>query len=348
MVEVILGIESSCDETAVALVDGHGRVLFQALESQIELHNAYGGVVPELASRSHFDVIDVLVERAVERAQSSNVKIRAVAATRGPGLVGPLIVGATFAEGLARGWQLPCVGVHHLRGHLASVLLQEGTDDTSTLEARAQKIFPAIVLLVSGGHTQVLSVDDRLRAQTWAQSADDAAGECFDKSAKLMGLPYPGGPSIEKKALELQDADRGLARQLFKELPRPKSPEGFSFAGLKTAIRLKLEKTPELSQSPAFCWAIQEAICDTLLQGLTRSLQDSCQHRSLVFCGGVSANMRIRSQVKQWASQRALELYLPPLKYCTDNAAMIAACAWLQDPTLDVKEVRARLPMELA
>ncbi len=352
--EAILGIESSCDETAVALVNSQGEVLFQALESQIDIHQRFGGVVPEVASRSHFNVLDLLVAQALEKVDSLGLKIKAVAATRGPGLVGPLIVGASFAEGLAKGWSLPCIGVHHLRGHLASVLLKESpssaTKDPSSLSEKAARIFPALVLLVSGGHTQVLRVDEKLRAQTWAQSADDAAGECFDKSAKLMGLPYPGGPAIEKKAAELKESDRALAQEILRQLPRPKSDLGFSFAGLKTAIRLRLEKDPELRQSPAFCWALQEAIGETLLQGLDRSLKaglDRAPVSSLVFCGGVSANKRIRQLVNSWAEQRQLSLYLAPLNFCTDNAAMIAACAWVQDPELEVKEVRARLPMEI-
>lgn len=342
----ILAIESSCDETAVALVGADGEVIDQQLFSQIQIHQAFGGVVPEVASRSHFEVLDGLVALSLEKKKSLNLELSAVAATCGPGLIGPLIVGSAYAQGLASGWQIPFIGVHHLRGHLASTLLRGSIDEPAlSLKEKAERIFPAFVLLVSGGHTQVLHVAEDLSAKALAQSADDAAGECFDKAAKLMGLPYPGGPEIERIAAELSEADRVPAMHLLRQLPRPRSAEGFSFSGLKTAIRTLLEKNPELARTPRFCFAIQEAISESLCQGLDRAFEKSdasAKVQRLVFCGGVSANRRIRQRLQEWAQAHQLELYLPALKYCTDNAAMIGAAAWVQAPSLAMKEIAAR------
>jgi len=341
---LILALESSCDETAVALVSETGAVIGEALATQIETHRLYGGVVPEVASRAHFEVLDSLVLDVLQRTGVDGRQLRAVAVTKGPGLVGPLLVGVSYAQGLAAGWGVPLLGVHHLRGHLASSLL--GLDDTA-LRERAAAMFPALVLLVSGGHTQVLRVGPRLEAEAWADTADDAAGECFDKSAKLMGLPYPGGPSIERLALAITPGELPRAQEIFQSLPRPRSSEGYSFSGLKTAIRLKLQGDSTLATSPAFAWAVQEAIGATLLAGLKRSFDAKATDdlKTLVFCGGVAANRRLRTLVSDFAKQRGLALALPPLKYCTDNAVMIAAAAWVQSPTLGLDDVHARIPL---
>lgn len=347
----ILAIESSCDETAVALVAEDGRILSETLASQIEVHRKYGGVVPEVASRGHFEVLDGLVRETLARAGEEAASIRKVAATCGPGLIGPLLVGSSYAEGFARGRGLPFVGVHHLRGHLASVLLErEEAFDGLTLRERAARSFPALVLLVSGGHTQILEVDAELRARRLADTADDAAGECFDKSAKLMHLPYPGGPAIERLAASLAPSELALAQSLRDALPRPRSAEGFSFSGLKTAIRLKLEKEPSLASAPAFAWAIQETIADTLLAGLkrARAAGQLPNLKRFVLCGGVAANARIRGVLGNWARSTGLEPRFPPLKHSTDNAAMIGAAAWIQAPELALREVAARIPVGLA
>lgn len=345
----ILAIESSCDETAVALVSENGFVRAQQLFSQIEIHREFGGVVPEVASRYHYEVLDGLVKKLFAENPDARSDIRAVAATCAPGLIGPLIVGASYAQGLASGWELPFIGVHHLRGHLASVLLQQSdSGERASLREQARNVFPALVLLVSGGHTQVLAVDESLRAQPLAQSADDAAGECFDKAAKLMGLPYPGGPQIEALAQTATVLEREEGAQLLARLPRPRSVEGFSFSGLKTAIRLQLEKNPKLACSPAFCWALQEAISQSLVQGLSRALEklaNPLDYSRIVFCGGVAANQRIRQSLFTWAQARGMEVVLPPLKYCTDNAAMIAAAAWVQDDSLALHDIQARRPL---
>jgi len=344
---LILAMESSCDETAVALVSREGDVQAHALASQIDTHRKYGGVVPEVASRAHFETLDALVSEVLNSTNLRPTDVRAVAATSGPGLLGPLLVGVSYAQGLARGWGCPFIGVHHLRGHLASSLL--GIHPEQSLNERAARVFPALVLLVSGGHTQILEVDERLRARKLADTADDAAGECFDKSAKLMGLGYPGGPALEALALKLPPSDQGRAKELFKALPRPRSDEGYSFSGLKTAVRLKLEKDAALTTDPAFAWAVQEAIADTLIRGLDRqagALESGTEFRSLVFCGGVAANRRLRARVGEWAASKGLELVVPPLKYCTDNAVMIATAAWIQDPALALPQVIARTPLE--
>lgn len=343
--KAILAIESSCDETAVAVVAESGVVVAEALESQIKIHQTYGGVVPEVASRQHFEVIDRLARRCLESAPE--IELQAVAATCGPGLIGPLLVGACYGQGFARGRHVPFIGVHHLRGHLASALL--GTEASgATLRERAQNMFPAAVLLVSGGHTQILEVQPGLHVRKLADTADDAAGECFDKAAKLMGLPYPGGPAIEKLAAELIDADRGRAAELRDRLPKPRSEVGFSFSGLKTAFRLMLEKEPALSGTPMLAWALQERIAGTLLAGLERAFRDQELPPRVLLCGGVAANRRLREVLSKWVQARGAEVGFPPLKYSTDNAAMIAAAAWVQAPQLASSDVAARVELETA
>ncbi len=347
--EFILSIESSCDETAVALVDEAGRVAVERIASQIETHRRYGGVVPEVASRDHFATLDALVASVLADPAASGVRISRVAATCGPGLVGPLLVGSSYAQGLAVGWGCPFVGVHHLRGHVASVLLAPTEANPAALRERARDLFPAFVLLVSGGHSQVLEVQPDLRARRLADTADDAAGECFDKAAKLMGLPYPGGPALERLAATAGEAQVQAGRRLAKELPRPRSSEGFSFSGLKTAIRLKLAANPAFASDPAFAYAVQESIGETLVGGLARALRDvETRGRSLVFCGGVSANRRVRALLEAKCRDLGLSLVVPSLRYCTDNAAMIGAAAWIQAPEVAVDSIEARIPLDLA
>lgn len=346
MKDCVLAFESSCDDTAVALVDRYGKVIGQMVVSQVETHNRFGGVIPELASRLHEDVLDQTCRDLLNSCALGPERIYAVAATCGPGLIGPLLVGKSFAEGLAAGWGLPFIGVHHLRGHIASVLLD--VKDSMYLKERAKEFFPALVLLVSGGHTQVLSVENGLQAQSLLESQDDAAGECFDKCAKLMGLSYPGGPAIEALASTLKTKEElSLALSLSVSLPKPKSEMGFSFSGLKTAVRNRLQQNPELKKSPSFAWAIQQTIGLSLLQGLESLrtfLSTSGRFKSFVFCGGVSANRMIRQMVNQWAVDQGLRVELAPMAYCTDNAAMVAAAAWVQDPSLVLVDVLPRIP----
>jgi N6-L-threonylcarbamoyladenine synthase len=344
----ILAFESSCDETAIALVEEGGRVVFQHLSSQIEIHRKYGGVVPEVASRAHFAVLDDLLSRSLADLARWDGRLVGVAATKGPGLIGPLIVGSACAEGLSLSKAVSFVGVHHLRGHLASVLLDESLAG-ATLKERAEELFPAWVVLASGGHTQVMAVEKDLSCRLLAETADDAAGECFDKSAKLMGLPYPGGPEIERLAmLVTSPPDLERARLFSLELPRPRSEEGFSFSGLKTAIRLKLQKHPERIEDPAFAWAVQDAICESLVAGMKRAYKKhapSFPSKTWLFCGGVAANKTLRARLEMWAARERVVLRVPPLKYCTDNAAMIGAAAWVQAPQFALASCEARIPL---
>jgi N6-L-threonylcarbamoyladenine synthase len=346
---VVFAVESSCDETAFAVVDHSGFVLAQSLHSQILTHEKYGGVVPEIASREHFFVLESLAQKVLD-SLPPKTPVAAVAATLGPGLIGPLMVGSGFAQGFAAGLGVPFVGVHHLRGHLASVLLENQTSPSAhSLQSRAKSIFPGLVLLVSGGHSQVLHVQPNLSATKLLDTADDAAGECFDKCAKHMGLSYPGGPNLEKLAAAAQDLV--LARQLSQSLPRPQSAEGFSFSGLKTAVRRQVDENSSRRQSPEFAWAVQDAICDSLVLGLERAWhqaqkkQGELEIKTISVCGGVAANATIRSQLQKWSADKKLELMLPPSQYATDNAAMIAAAAWLQSPELALTELVARAPL---
>jgi N6-L-threonylcarbamoyladenine synthase len=346
--ELILAIESSCDETALALVSDTGQVLVQELATQMQTHNRFGGVVPEVASREHSTTLPLLYNQIRQSPHFDESRLSAVASTAGPGLIGPLVVGTSFAQGLAMGWNIPWIGVHHLRGHLASVLL--GHEDSLTLNARAAETFPALVLLVSGGHTQCLLVEPDLSCRKVIDTVDDAAGECFDKTAKLMGLGYPGGVAIEREAQTITSAQLIEAQKLAADLPRPKTAKGdFSFSGLKTAIKLSFDRQGEQVGRAVFAWAVQAAIADTLVQGLTRSLLNIQKPVSrLIVCGGVSANQFLRSKLQDFCQQRALTLVLPPLKYCTDNAAMIGAAAWVQDPKWALKDVVARVQLEAA
>jgi N6-L-threonylcarbamoyladenine synthase len=345
--KLILAIESSCDETAAALVDEFGVVHGSKLVSQIQTHNKYGGVVPEVASRAHFQEIDSVVRNLIQECGLHHSDICKIAATMGPGLIGPLLVGVSYARGLSVAWNKPFVGVHHLRGHLASVFLERNAK--MKLSDQLEQIAPAMVLLASGGHTQILSLDSNFIATGIADTSDDAAGECFDKSAKLMGLPYPGGPAIEKLARQSSGGDR--AQELSAMLPRPKSEKGFSFSGLKTAIRLKVESDSALIKDPDFCWAIEDTIANVFLKALKSAYKKTTAlgsiPKTLVLCGGVSANETLRMVFQNFAKSRKLDLCLPPLKYCTDNAAMIGAAAWLQSESQNILEVQARIPVSV-
>ncbi len=344
---VILAFESSCDETAIAAVSESGSVHFERLWSQVEVHQKFGGVVPEVASRSHFEAVQILsldLENFTKQFQ-----IESVVSTMGPGLIGPLLVASNMARGLAFGLKVPFRGIHHLRGHVASALIPAiSREPAIPLRQRAQSIFPAVVFLVSGGHTQVLLVDRGLHSKVLAETADDAAGECLDKCAKLMGLPYPGGPAIEALALGLEAHEVEFARELSQRLPRPKALSGFSFSGLKTAFRLLLESEANLKGSAALAWAIQDAVFDSLLRGLKaaiKGLSSETLPSQLVFCGGVAANQVLRTRLERFSVESGLQLHLPPQRYATDNAVMIATAAWVQDPVLDLFQCQARVPL---
>ncbi len=302
----VLGIESSCDETGIALYDTERGLLAHALHTQVALHAEYGGVVPELASRDHIRRVLPLTRRVLGEAGLTLSDIDGIAYTQGPGLAGALLVGASVASGLALALGLTTVGVHHLEGHLLSPLLAEPRPE-----------FPFIALLVSGGHTQIMRVDGVGRYELLGETLDDAAGEAFDKTAQLLGLGYPGGPAVAKLA-ETGDPSR------FK-LPRPMLNSGnleFSFSGLKTAVlNLKIKEGDEARADIAA--AFQEAAIDVLAGKSLQALRQTGMKR-LVVAGGVGANRLLRRRLDSEASKRRFQVYYPPLDLCTDNGAMIA------------------------
>ncbi|MBC7483271.1 MAG: tRNA (adenosine(37)-N6)-threonylcarbamoyltransferase complex transferase subunit TsaD [Rhizobacter sp.] len=313
----ILGIESSCDETGVALVQaeatGTPKLLVHALHSQVEMHQAYGGVVPELASRDHIRRVLPLARQVLQEAGATLADVDQIAYTRGPGLAGALLVGAGVACALAAAVGRPVVGVHHLEGHLLSPFLSSDPPE-----------FPFIALLVSGGHTQLMRVDDVGRYVLLGETIDDAAGEAFDKSAKLLGLGYPGGPALARLA-EFGDASTFA-------LPRPLLHSGnldFSFAGLKTAVRTQFMKLGSnvCEQDRAHLAAsTQEAIVDVLVRKSVQALRETGLRR-IVVAGGVGANARLRETLNGECAKRQIRVHYPELALCTDNGAMIALAA---------------------
>ena len=312
----ILGYESSCDETGVAVVCTERGLLAHQLHSQIAMHQAYGGVVPELASRDHIRRVLPLTQQVLAQAQLQLDDIDAIAYTAGPGLNGALLVGASFANALAWGLGLPTMPIHHLEGHLLSPLMAEPAPE-----------FPFIALLVSGGHTQIMQVDAVGHYRLLGETLDDAAGEAFDKSAMLLGLSYPGGPALSALA------QQGDAQRI--SLPRPMLHSGdldFSFSGLKTAVLTTLRKLEQnnagLSQQDKadLAAATEEAIVDVLATKSLRALKQSGLKR-LVVAGGVGANRLLRQRLLNEAQRLKAQVYFPPVELCTDNGAMIAFAA---------------------
>ncbi len=313
----ILGIESSCDETGVALVEaaasGTPRLRAHALHSQIDMHQAYGGVVPELASRDHIRRVLPLARQVLGESAATLDDIDYIAYTRGPGLAGALLVGAGVACALAAALQRPAIGVHHLEGHLLSPFLSADPPE-----------FPFVALLVSGGHTQLMRVSGVGRYELLGETIDDAAGEAFDKSAKLLGLGYPGGPALARLA-EFGDSTAFV-------LPRPLMHSGnldFSFAGLKTAVRtqvLKLGSNVCEQDRANLAAATQQAIVDVLVRKSLQALSQSGCNR-IVVAGGVGANTRLRQSLNAECAKRQIRVHYPELALCTDNGAMIALAA---------------------
>ncbi|MGH8140722.1 MAG: tRNA (adenosine(37)-N6)-threonylcarbamoyltransferase complex transferase subunit TsaD [Steroidobacteraceae bacterium] len=330
----ILAIESSCDESAVAVLDSAGGLLAHELFSQVELHRLYGGVVPELASRDHVRRLLPLVRSALERAATRPRQLDGVAYTAGPGLIGALLTGAALARSLAYAWEVPSIGVHHLEGHLLAPLLE---DDAPS--------FPHVALLVSGGHTMLIEVRDIGCYELLGETRDDAAGEAFDKTAKLLGMPYPGGPELAR----LADAAAGGAFVF----PRPMLARPgleFSFSGLKTAV-LHAVRGREMSEKlkSDVAHAVQEAIVDTLVAKAVRALEQTGLD-TLVVSGGVSANRTLRARLTQTVGRRGGRVYYPRIEFCTDNAAMIAVAGLArlaagQHDSLAI-EARAQWPLQ--
>jgi N6-L-threonylcarbamoyladenine synthase len=331
---LILGIESSCDETAVALVTSDRRVLAQRVAGQDDAHRAYGGVVPEIAARAHIDILPGLIEETLAEAKLTVRDIDAVAATAGPGLIGGVMVGLLTAKGLALAAGKPLVAVNHLEGHALSPTLSD-----------PDLAFPYLLLLVSGGHCQLLLVEGLGRYRRMATTIDDAAGEAFDKTAKLLGLGYPGGPAVERAA---QSGDPTAVR-----LPRPllgSAEPHFSFAGLKSAVLRARESRRHSTEDLAA--SFQQAAVDCLTDRTERALAAVPQATALVVAGGVAANQAVRSALSALAERHRLSFSAPPLWLCTDNAAMIAWAGALRfdaglTDTLDVP-ARARWPLDPA
>lgn len=311
----VLGIESSCDETAAAVVkDGH-RILSSVVASQIEAHRPYGGVVPELASRMHVEAIGHVVEGALSDAQLNMGNIDALAVTQGPGLVGCLLVGFCYAKAFAFARGLPWVGVDHLAGHLHSILLTD-----------PQPRFPFVALLASGGHTGLYYLDAVGRYELLGQTRDDAAGEAYDKVAKMLGLGYPGGAIIDRLAAQ------GDARRI--TFTRPyldKRKFEFSFSGLKTAVYRHIQKYPQdaIDHTADIAAGFQAAVVDVLTYKLLSAAQFKACHR-VALVGGVAANAGLRERLAADATAKGIELFAPPLRLCGDNAAMIAAAGYHQ------------------
>jgi len=335
---LVLGLETSCDETGVALYDTARGLLSDALFSQVDVHVEYGGVVPELASRDHVRKTLPLVEQVLQDSGCVATDIDGVAYTAGPGLAGALMVGATLARALAWGWGVPVLGVHHMEGHLLAPMLEEDAPQ-----------FPFVALLVSGGHTQLVRVDGIGRYRLLGESLDDAAGEAFDKAAKMLGLPYPGGPHIARMA------QQGDARRF--DFPRPminRPGLDFSFSGLKTHTLntiMECRRAGDLSEQDRcdVARAFEEAVVATLVIKCRRALRQESL-KTLVIAGGVSANTSLRSALKDALAKEGARVFYPAPMFCTDNGAMIAYAGAQrllagQRDDADTR-VRPRWPME--
>lgn len=334
----VLAIESSCDETGIAIYDSEQGLLSHALYSQIEMHAIYGGVVPELASRDHIRKAIPLIKQVMAEANSTAEDLDGIAYTSGPGLAGALLVGACLARSLAWSWDIPALAVHHMEGHLLAPLLEDPAPE-----------FPFVALLVSGGHTQLVDVQGIGQYEVLGESIDDAAGEAFDKTAKMMDLPYPGGPHISKLA------EKGTEGRF--KFPRPMTDRpglDFSFSGLKTFARNTITQCREESglteQDKAdIALAFEQAAVDTLVIKCRRALKETGRKR-LVIAGGVSANRYLRERLQQELKKLGGEVFYPRPEFCTDNGAMIAyaGCQRLMAGQRDGEEivVYPRWPMD--
>lgn len=330
----ILGIETSCDETGIAIYDEEKGLLSHQLYSQVKLHADYGGVVPELASRDHVKKTIPLIKEALKEAGLSSKDIDGVAYTAGPGLVGALLVGATIGRSIAYAWGVPAVPVHHMEGHLLAPMLEDNPPP-----------FPFIALLVSGGHTMIVEVKSIGEYQILGESIDDAAGEAFDKTAKLMGLDYPGGPLLSKLA------EKGTKGRF--KFPRPMTDRpglDMSFSGLKTFAANTIRANDDDEQTRAdIAYAFQEAVCDTLVIKCKRALEQTGMKR-IVIAGGVSANKQLRVSLEALAAKRGGEVFYPRTEFCTDNGAMIAYAGMQRlknEETSDLSvEARPRWPID--
>ncbi len=306
----ILGIETSCDETAAAVVADGIKILSSVVSSQIEVHRPYGGVVPELASRKHLEAIVPVVDEAISKSGIGLKQLDAIAATRGPGLIGALLIGFSFAKAYAFALDIPCIGVNHLAGHINSVFLEPDPPP-----------FPFVALLASGGHTSVYHVISHTELELMGQTRDDAAGEAFDKVAKMLGLGYPGGGVIDRLAKE-GDPNKIIFPRAYLD----KSGFDFSFSGLKTSVNryIQTHENEYKNQIPDIVAGFREAVVDVLsYKIINAAIKKGCGHIAIV--GGVAANKRLREKVRQDAGEKKIAVHIPCFNLCGDNAAMIAA-----------------------
>lgn len=346
---VVLGIETSCDETAAAIVTNNREIRSNVVLSQLEEHSLYGGVVPEIAARSHLEHIDTVIQAALRDAGITFDDLDGVAATCGPGLIGGVMIGMMSAKSIAAAKNIPFLGINHLEGHALTARLTDNIE------------FPYLVLLVSGGHTQILVAEDVGVYKRWGTTLDDAAGECFDKSAKLMGLGSPGGPNVEKMAKNCKNTSAALDRLPLPSPLKSRKNSDFSFSGLKTAIRTHVDKLPDGDLDPNdiadLCYALQSKMADILADRCSNAIQiylqrykDTIKTPTLVICGGVSANQTIRAKLENLTATYSMAINTPPLSLCGDNGAMIA---WAgierlrrqQNDPLDFK-ARPRWPLD--
>lgn len=316
---IIMALESSCDETACAIVKGGREVLANVVASQIKTHEEYGGVIPEIAARMHLEAVNVVVEEAFKQAGLKGDDITAFAGTVGPGLVGCLLVGMNAAKSLALAYDKPFIGINHLNAHLAANFIDTDLEP------------PFIALLVSGGHTQIIEMNSYSDINIIGETIDDAVGEAYDKVARLIGLPYPGGPKLDKMAQE--------GNPFAFKLPEAKVDGfNFSFSGLKTAV-LRLVKSFDGKDLPVadICASFQECVSSTLLKKVKKASEEHC-YKQIVLAGGVAANSEIRKKIFQLESE-GYKVFAPPMKYCTDNAAMVASAAYFFEKTFDKTDV---------
>ena len=312
----ILAVESSCDETAVAIVRDGREVLCDCIASQVDLHRLYGGVVPEIASRKHIEAIYGLADQALAQAGLTRSEIDAVAVTYAPGLIGAVLVGVNFAKAAAMAMNKPLIPVHHIRGHIAANYL-----------AYPDLKPPFLCLVVSGGHTMIIEVKDYTDMNILGTTLDDAAGECFDKVARVLGMPYPGGAALDKAAK--------LGDETKYNLPRSKpgeNPYNMSFSGLKTAALNLIHHAEQVGEEldiPSLCAAFSAAVSDTLVPRVAMALEQT-GYRKIAVAGGVAANSRIRADILAAAAKLGAEVYMPPLSLCGDNGAMIGAQAYYE------------------
>ena len=312
----ILAVESSCDETAVAIVKDGRQVLTDCIASQVELHRIYGGVVPEIASRKHIEAIYGLADQALERAGLSRGDIDALAVTYAPGLIGAVLVGVNFAKAAALALNKPLIPVHHIRGHIAANYI-----------AYPELEPPFLCLVVSGGHTMIVDVQDYTKMEILGTTLDDAAGECFDKVGRVLGMPYPGGAALDRAA------QLGNEKKYTLPVAKPgENPYNMSFSGLKTATLNLIHHAGQVGEEldiPSLCAGFSAAVSDTLVPRVVRALEQT-GHRKIAVAGGVAANSRIRRDILAAAESLRAAVYLPPLSLCGDNAAMIGSQAYFE------------------